>query len=100
MVGIIYVYVDMVFGVYGSFYLFIYFFCCLLFWVSYMHVLYFCICACSAQVSMFHMERRSRNALIIIIIIKLRLQRSDKCYTSFCCHIAWKRTLFHRFRLK
>ena len=32
-------------------------------------VLYFCICPCSAQLSMFHMERRSRNMLIIIIII-------------------------------
>ena len=32
-------------------------------------VLYFCICPCSAQLSMFHMERRSRNTLIIIIII-------------------------------
>ena len=31
-------------------------------------VLYFCICTCSAQLSMFHMERRSRNTLIIIII--------------------------------
>ena len=32
-------------------------------------VLYFCICTCPAQLSMFHMERRSRNMLIIIIII-------------------------------
>ena len=32
-------------------------------------VLYFCICTCSAQLSMFHMERRSRNTLIIITII-------------------------------
>ena len=31
-------------------------------------VLYFCICTCSAQLSMFHMESRSRNTLIIIII--------------------------------
>ena len=37
----------------------------LLFWVSYMHV--FCICNCSAQLSMFHMERRPRNMLIVII---------------------------------
>ena len=29
-------------------------------------VLYFCICICSAQLSMFHVERRSRNTLIII----------------------------------
>ena len=26
----------------------------------------FCICTCSAQLSMFHMERRSGNTLIII----------------------------------
>ena len=32
-------------------------------------VLYFCICACSAQLRMFHMVRRSRNTLIIIVII-------------------------------
>ena len=31
--------------------------------------LYFCICNCSAQLSTFHMERRSINTLIIIIII-------------------------------
>ena len=30
---------------------------------------YFCSCTCSAQLSMFHMERRYRNTLIIIIII-------------------------------
>ena len=28
---------------------------------------YFCICTCSAQLSMFHMEKRSKNTLIIII---------------------------------
>ena len=33
--------------------------------VFYAYVLYFCICTCSAQLSMFHMERRSRNMLII-----------------------------------
>ena len=32
-----------------------------------MHV--FCICPCSAQLSMFHMGRRSRNMLIVIITI-------------------------------
>ena len=30
-------------------------------------VVYFCIYTCSAQLRMFHMERRSRNTLIIII---------------------------------
>ena len=32
-------------------------------------LLYFCICTCSVQLSMFHMERRSRNVIIIIITI-------------------------------
>ena len=35
-------------------------------------VLYACVlysCICTAQLNMFHMERRSRNMLIIIIII-------------------------------
>ena len=31
--------------------------------------IYFCICPCSAPLSMFHVERHSRNPLIIIIII-------------------------------
>ena len=37
--------------------------------VLYACVLYFCICTCSAQLSVFHMERRSRNTLIVIITI-------------------------------
>ena len=37
--------------------------------VLYTCVLYFCICTCSAQLSMFHMERRSTNTLIISITI-------------------------------
>ena len=37
--------------------------------ILYVCVLYFCICTCSAQLSMFHMEKRSRSTLIIIIII-------------------------------
>ena len=76
MVGDVYVHVDMVFGFY-VFCLFIFLFswmfqhdcsdtCC---FESYMHVLYFWICTSSAQLSIFHMERRSRNTLIIIIII-------------------------------
>ena len=36
--------------------------------VVYACVLHFCICTYSAQLSTFHMERRSRNTLIIIII--------------------------------
>ena len=68
-------YVDTVYGFYG------YSFLCLvgcfsmITWtptvlsVLYACVSYFCICTCSAQLSMFHMERRSRNTVIIIIII-------------------------------
>ena len=37
--------------------------------VLYACVLCFDICTCSVQLSMFHMERRSRNTLIIIVII-------------------------------
>ena len=75
MVGVIFVYIDTVYGFYG------YSFLCLvgcfsmIIWtpavlsVLYACVLYFCICTCSAHLSMFHMERHSRNTLIIIIII-------------------------------
>ena len=75
MVGVIFVYVDTVYGFHG------YSFLCLvgcfsmIIWtptvlgVLYACVVYFCICTCSTQLSMFHMERRSRNTLIIIIII-------------------------------
>ena len=45
--------------------------------VLYAFVLYFCICTCSAQLSMFHMERRSRNMLIIIIITILTMMRKE-----------------------
>ena len=74
MVGVIFVYIDM--GFYG------YSFLCLvgcfsmIIWtptvlsVLYACVLYFCICTCSAQLSMFHMERRSRNTLIIFFCLQ------------------------------
>ena len=32
---------------------------------------FFCICPCSAQLRMLHMERRSGNTLIIIIIVNI-----------------------------
>ena len=37
--------------------------------ILYAYVSYFCICTCSAQLSMFHMEKHSRNMLTIIFII-------------------------------
>ena len=36
----------------------------------YAYVLYFCCCPWSAQVSMFHTERHSRNTILINTIIK------------------------------
>ena len=80
MVGVIYVYIDTVFGFYGFCFLLLFFNCfvgCFSMTVRtpavlsalYACVLYFCICPCSEQFSMFHMERHSRNTLIIIIII-------------------------------
>ena len=83
MVGVIFVY-NTLFGLYG------YSFLCLvgcfsmIIWtpavlrVLSACVLYFCICTCSAQLSIFHVERHSRNTLIIItIIINQRQQGSD-----------------------
>ena len=64
--------------------------------VLYACVLYFCICTCSVQLSMFHMERRSRNTLIIIIMnhflviigecaeMKLSDNLLSRCYMSLC----------------
>ena len=83
MVGITYLYIDTISAFYGYF-LFFFFLThlyCLVGYLSmivwthvvldvlYACVLYFCICTCSAQLSMFHMERRSRNTLIIMSIM-------------------------------
>ena len=73
MVEITYVYIDTILGFLGTFFFFL--LLNLMFehdWtpavldVLYACVLYFCICTCSAQLSMFHMKRHSRNTLIII----------------------------------
>ena len=83
MVEISYMYIDTVFGFYGYFFvllLFLFFYCLVgcfnvILWtpavlsVLNVCVLYVCICTCSVQLSMFHMERSSRNTLIIIITI-------------------------------
>ena len=53
--------------------------------VLYACVFYFRICTCSAQLSMFHMEKRSRNTLIviiIIIIIIIKRQKTQKNHDS------------------
>ena len=44
--------------------------------VLYASVFYFCICTCSEQLNMFHMEKHSRNTIIIIIIIIIRVGQS------------------------
>ena len=85
MFGINYVHIDVIFAFYGYvvvlfLFLLTHLYCsvgCLrmighiLFWVSYIHV--FCICTCSAQLSMFFMERRSRNTVFMIIIYSLSI---------------------------
>ena len=49
-----------------------------------MHVFcIFFICTCSAQLSMFHMERRSRNTLIIIIVCVLHAHLSIRVLARF-----------------
>ena len=84
MVGITYVYIDMVFRFNGYFNIHLY---CLvgclsmIVWthavlgVLYACVLYLCVFTCSLQFSMFHMERHSRNTLI-------------KSY-DFCAEVGW-----------
>ena len=52
--------------------------------VLYAWVSYFCIFTCSAQLSMFHMERHSRNKLIIIIIITSSILPLQSCFANFC----------------
>ena len=75
MVGVIFVYVDTVFGFYGYSLLLLVGCFSMTIWtpavlsILYACALYFCICTCSAQLSMFHLEKRSKNMLITIIII-------------------------------
>ena len=77
MVGVIFVYVDTVYGFYGYSFLCLVGFFSMIIWaptvlsVLYACVLYFCVCTCPVQLSMFHMERCSRNMLIIINITRV-----------------------------
>ena len=57
--------------------------------VLYACVFYFCICTCSAQLSMFHMEKCSRNTLIIII--KCYRSANKKKSVSVCACINYKK---------
>ena len=77
---VIFVYVNAVYWLYGSSFL------CLtgcfsmifrtptVLSVLYACIFYSCICTCSARLSMFHTEKRSRNTLITIIIIIIALK--------------------------
>ena len=82
MVGISYVYIDTIFAFYGyCFFLFYTHLYCLVGRLNMMvwthavlgvllaSVLYFCMCTCSAQVSMFDIERRLRNTLTTIVTL-------------------------------
>ena len=46
--------------------------------VSHACVLYFCMCTCSPQLIMFHVESRSRNTFIITIIIKREKKKRER----------------------
>ena len=75
MAGVIFVHVDTVYGFYGHSFLCLAGCFSMLIWtptvlsVLCACVLYFCICTCAAQLSMFYIERRSRYTIIIIIVI-------------------------------
>ena len=77
-VWVIFVYVDTVYGFYGYSFLYLIGFFSMItctptvLSVLYAYVLSFCICTCTAQLSMFHMERCSRKTLIIIILVLCR----------------------------
>ena len=48
-----------------------------------MRFVFYCICSCSAQLSMFHMEKRFRNTLIIIITVKYFVSARPPLSTNF-----------------
>ena len=96
MVRVVFVYVGTVYGFLGGIFLCLVGCFSMIIWtpivLSVLHacVLYFCICTSSTQLSMFHMERRSRNTLIIIIIInrKISVMKGTLLYFfgSCACH--------------
>ena len=49
----------------------------LLLGVLYASVFYFCICTCSVQLSMFHMEGSSKNTLLFINYFYYNYYHSD-----------------------
>ena len=72
----------------------------MLFWVFlYGCVFYVCICTCSVQLSVFHMERRSRDTIIIIATeptLHIRLHFLPKKWVS----VTWLKSFFCRGALK
>ena len=82
MVGITYVYIDTIFGIYGHIdfvvvvvvvFFFTIFAGCLsmIVWThalfGVLYVLYFSICTCSGKLSIFHMDRCSKHTIISFI---------------------------------
>ena len=69
--GLFFVYVYTLYGFYGGFLCLVGCFSMITWTPTVLSVLYacVCICTCSEQLSMFHMERRSRNTLIIILLL-------------------------------
>ena len=61
--------------------------------VLYACVLYFCICTCSAQLSMFHVEGHSRNMLFVITIITNDKTHLHKAYTNQRAVPAYKKII-------
>ena len=57
--------------------------------VLYACIFYFCICTCSGQLSMFHMEKRSRNTLLLLFI----LLSVKKCYSSK----KWREVIYFKY---
>ena len=78
MVGVIFVYPATVFGFYGYSLLCLVGCFSMIIWtpavlsVLYACVLHFCICTCSAQLSMFHMERRSKICSLLLLLLLLQ----------------------------
>ena len=89
MVVVIFVYVDRVLGFHclvGCFSMIVWTPAVLS--VLYASVLYFCICTCSVQFSMCHIERCSRSTLIIIITI-VAFGSPNSCWAALiCCYVS------------
>ena len=47
--------------------------------------MFFCICTCSVQLSMFHMERRYRNMLIILLLLLLSPRDNHTSWLGVIC---------------